>query len=499
MTMKKSPIWLCLLIVLLHPLLRGQDRPSWAKALPNLPSRPEYYQGLGRAPSTGDANADWQIAAARARSEVASQIRVRITSAITNSIKESSAGMERLYSEAFASTTNQIADATLEGLALERWYDDEERVWYAYGAISRKDVEEKFAEVFHSALGAATVYYAGARKALQEGDAYTGLNQYIEGIKTVFVAEAVLNRTVTGDVNGDGKNEPVLAFLQSQVCNVLGSIRFEIQGGNQQQAEKGRSLSQPLSGRIVYASLSGVVPVKHAVLHATFVPPAQGTLTEETQTDENGSFAVSVNTVDAGGASNVVRIALPFQGTERFAQSGSADDACWKHVYVDFTFAMRVRANVTIAMYIVERNLGRLNAKSTVQQELQKELLAGNYSIVEESKIFTASPATQLNNALDAGNYDAVVHALSGISDVVVIGSVSTRERSNPTPQLFFCTGSIVLRVVDTKTGRILASASLDNEKEGGNSYEVAGTKILQRLGRQLAEEVKSNIDRAMR
>ena len=125
-------------------------------------------------------------------------------------------------------------------------------------------------------------------------------------------------------------------------------------------------------------------------------------------------------------------------------------------------------------------------------------MIGERYTIVEESQIFRKIPAKELSRAVEEGNFDPVISAVSDIADFVVVGIVTTKERSNPTPGIFFTTGSVTIRVIDVKSGKIIASAALDNEREGGNSYEVAGMKILQRLGRQVGEEIKASVDKAL-
>jgi hypothetical protein len=92
-----------------------------------------------------------------------------------------------------------------------------------------------------------------------------------------------------------------------------------------------------------------------------------------------------------------------------------------------------------------------------------------------------------------------VVSRLATEADVIVVGFVSTAERANPSSGIFFSSGTAVIRAIDAKTGRILASVSLDNEKEGGGSYEVAGVRLLQKMGKRIGDELKSSIDAAFR
>ncbi|MBI3111887.1 MAG: LPP20 family lipoprotein [Ignavibacteriales bacterium] len=478
--------------------LFGQERPDWARSLPNLPNKPESFQGLGIVYGTGNADNDWQRATGRARSDILSQIRVYVVSTSTNSMAEVMSGNQSQLRSAFESTTEQIAEGVLENLIIERWYDEANKVFYAYAAISRREVERGYEERLRTAVESAATLFASGRRATEEGNIALAIGEYLEASKLIMLAESYLKKTVVGDIDRDGREEPSLAFLQTQFCNLLGSIRMEIAGGNNQVAEKNAALPLPLTGKITAQTARGVVPVHSVSLQSSFVSPAQGSLPSQLRTDERGVFSIAVNEVTQGEATNAIRVGLLFEGLEMLGEQLKEVSRCWTGISADFRFTMRVRTNVKLALHVVEWNLGKPNPKSTVQEELQKRLIGERYTIVEESQIFRKIPAKELSRAVEGGNFDPVISAVSDIADFVVVGIVMTKERSNPTPGIFFTTGSVTIRVIDVKSGKIIASAALDNEREGGNSYEVAGMKILQRLGREVGEEIKASVDKAL-
>ena len=46
-------LWLVFLAAVSCPTLMAQDRPAWARDLPNLPTKAGWYQGLGMAKAAG--------------------------------------------------------------------------------------------------------------------------------------------------------------------------------------------------------------------------------------------------------------------------------------------------------------------------------------------------------------------------------------------------------------------------------------------------------------
>jgi hypothetical protein len=488
-----------ILTLLLNALLQAQDIPSWAQHLPDLPPRPGFYQGLGNARSTGDAEADWAVASGRARAQVLQQIRVVVNNKVVSKIEEKTSAQQASISEAFSSTTDQIATGTLENVPTERWFDTDNKVLYVYAFISKLEVEEKFEEVLSAATASAKVYHDAATSALSGGDAYLALTNYLQAIKGVTLAELYLNKTITGDIRGTKEKVPILPILQSEMCSLLNNVRFQTTGGNEQQAERGRGLPLPFTGKVVVRTTTGDTPLRNAALTAAFIPPGAGTLSPISHTDEDGNFQFSVTEVTGGDAVSKIRVSIALPGVEILAEKLPEATRSLSEIYVDFSYHLKTRTNITVAMHIVEYNLAKKRAKSSVQEEIQKQLLSDRYAILEESKVLQHVSEDKLSAAAQSGDFHSVVAELSRIADVIVVGVVSTEQRTNPTAGIFFSSGTAVVRAIDAKSGQILGSVSLDNEKEGGGSYEVAGMRLLQKMGKKIGEELKNNFDAAMK
>jgi hypothetical protein len=488
-----------LFLLIIAPALFAQEAPPWAKHLPDLPARPGFYQGLGTAKSSGDADADWAAASGRARGQILQQIRVVVNNKVVSKIEEKTSAEKGSITEAFSSTTDQIATGTLEGVPIDRWFDEDNNVMYAYAFISKMEVEEKFEEVLNAATASASVYHEAASKALAGGDAYLAMSSYLQAIKEVSLAELFLNKTITGEIKGSKQKVPLLPVLQSEMCSLLKNVKFKVTGGADQQAERGRALPAPLSAQVVLRTSSGEMPFKNAGLTAAFIAPAAGTLSPVSRTDEDGNFEVSATEITGGDAVNKIRVSVVLPGIDALAEKLPDAARCLSDAYVDYTYHLKTRASLTVAMHIVEYNISKKRAKSSVQEEIQKLLLNDRFAIVEESQVLRAVPEEKLTSAAQSGDFHTVVAGLSRIADVVVVGVVSTEQRTNPTSGIYFSSGTAVVRAIDAKSGQILASVSLDNEKEGGGSYEAAGMRLLQKMGKKIGEELKTNFELVMK
>jgi hypothetical protein len=506
MTMRPTPsmhtlvasVAACVVILLGTSPAVAQDKPGWASDLPNLPQRQGYYQGLGITKVTADGAADWNDASGKARAQISSQIRVRISNTVTRAIEETAKGTDIAIAEAYATTTDQITTASLEGIVLERWFDEDAGVLYAYGAISQAEVERRFREKMEDAIASARVYYQGARKAIDRNDPFTALGQLSEAMMVVALAEGALDRVLSASLDGTGPSTPVLPELQTQLCGMLSKMQFEILDGNEQNAERGKALQAPLHGRLSFKSDHGTYPVKNAVLVPSFVAPAAGSVPEDIRTDAAGEFSLPVNEIKNGEAANRIRLTPGVPGAAVLKAQSPDLARCWATAYVDFTFHLRSRTNITLAVRVLESNMGTVRAKSSVQEEVQKGLLGNQYSILDDSHALGDMTTEQIRSALSSGDYRPILATVGKRADVIIIGEATAAERSNPFPQMYFGVGRTLLRIIDCKTGRVLGSVVMEDQKEGGPTYEQAGRKLLEKMARAASDRVREEVKSAL-
>jgi hypothetical protein len=118
--------------------------------------------------------------------------------------------------------------------------------------------------------------------------------------------------------------------------------------------------------------------------------------------------------------------------------------------------------------------------------------------VIEESKITGSVSEATVSTAISSANYHEVTRLLAPIADVVILGQVTAEERSSPYPQMFFSSGRAVIKIIDCKSGLVLGGVNLENEKEGGSTYETAGARLLEKMGKKIGEQTKTEMDRAL-
>jgi hypothetical protein len=234
------------------------------------------------------------------------------------------------------------------------------------------------------------------------------------------------------------------------------------------------------------------------VLVPSFVAPATGRVPEDIRTDAAGEFTLPVIEVKNGEAVNRVRLTPGVPGAAVLKGQSPDLARCWSTAYLDFTFKMKSRTNITLAVRILESNMGAVRAKSSVEEAVQKGLLENQYSILDDSHALGDMSTEKIHAALTSGDYRPILATVGKRADVVIVGEATTAERSNPFPQMYFGVGRVILRILDCKTGRVLGSVVMEDQKEGGPTYEQAGRKLLEKMARTASDQVREEIKKAL-
>jgi hypothetical protein len=150
---------------------------------------------------------------------------------------------------------------------------------------------------------------------------------------------------------------------------------------------------------------------------------------------------------------------------------------------VDYTFKTRSRTNIGCHP-ILETNMGGVGEIDRAGTDTAPAPRS-RYSIVEDSRALSGLTPGRIQEVLASGEYNELVAALGKHADVAILGEVSTAQRSNPFPQMYFSSGRAIVRVIDCKTGMLLGNVNIEDGKEGGATYEHAGNKLLDKMGKE--------------
>ena len=490
--------------------MKKKKKPAWAKSLPNLPSKPGYYQGLGVAEVSGNEMDARQAAEGEARAQIARAIRSEISSKVTDVMTETTTNGEGDYSESFESVTQTIAQETLDNLKVEFYVTGKKKKQkiYAYCAISETEVQRQFAERMNKAMNKARIYYDAATKAIAAGDYFTALSQYFEGAKEVILAELILRKPIEGDLDGTG-SVSVKATFDTKLTALVGKLRVEISSGGGQRGVKGEPLPEPLVARLVYDNAGSLAPVKNASLVGAATSPTVVKMDQVSKTDGSGKAKFTVHSVESGNPSGVnkIRVGLDEKQFKAFAQHlpGAVQKA--SSVFSEFSFKSRGSAITKIVVLIYEKNVGREQNVSIIEGSIVKDLVSDQFKLIDKTEVYKAiSKQKAMEAALS--NHQIVADALKEVADILVIGNVEARESeggsSNPYATGYqsnrksaWAGGSV--RCIDLESGKVIATAEKQGVKGMQLSLEKAGIVALQKFAEQATREIVDGLNQYLR
>jgi len=178
--------------------------PQWVE---HRPQRPDLLQGIGEAQSTGSPEEDRRRADDDAITEIVSQIRITVTSAVESYYREEIENDEIvLSSDVFTKISSQYAHETIEGILIaDRFYDDNRGVYYSYAYITRDQLDKQFKEKADNVVKLCADYHRYARQSLRQNNVYAALGNYIKALGELFVAQAYLKKKISGDLDNSGR------------------------------------------------------------------------------------------------------------------------------------------------------------------------------------------------------------------------------------------------------------------------------------------------------
>jgi serine/threonine protein kinase len=154
-----------------------------------------------------------------------------------------------------------------------------------------------------------------------------------------------------------------------------------------------------------------------------------------------------------------------------------------------------IASSPRIAVVIAELRLGKTVANSYVQGEISAEL-GTSYEVVDAAALYATVPKQQLEKAIQSGGYISAAKRLSTVCEFVIVGTVSTEQKSNPFDGIFFCSGEANFTLVQTATGRVLATIAKTYDEEPGETYEDASRKLLMAFAPILKSSVQEKLVR---
>lgn len=472
-------------------------KPKWIE---QLPDNPELLQGVGVASETGDAEKDRNRADEEAISEIIHQISTSVSSELVDFYKEEQSGETSILTTNTSSLTKQYAKATVKGIKIiERYHDKKLNAYYSYAVLSRVELEEQFRESAEKIKKMAQDYHIFAQQALIKKDIYTALSNYSKALSELLIVQANIKKRIECDLEKNGKFEMLQVRLENELSTILSKIQFKIVSGNAQKAERGRNLKEQLVGTVLYYDKDIEYPIRNLPVLLEFVN-AKGELTKDVISNLNGTFKANVNLIESAEAeTGIIKAMINFSELDAFRNEVPTLFARLEQCSARFTFKIAVAASVKMFVHIFEESNSEVLKKSMTTRNLIKRLVKKNFSVIDARRLPENISIDDVEMAIEYGDDKSITDQLKDVVDYAIVGTLISESGDVSSGVLYYAKADADVRVIDLKTGRILAS-SAQNQVEGlGDNYPKAHKNALENCSELVVEDIVNGLQAALK
>jgi len=453
-------------------------RPRWVDT---PPSSQEFFYGVGAAPATGYPAEDRQKADYAARVDIASQLKIKISSVVADLMqyKQTSAGKKTReeYSAEYSQKISAIVDTTaLEGSKIvQRWHDPQTDTYYSLASMSRLQFRARIKKQIENAQKLARDKYRYGSEAQRAGNITAALRYYADALNELEVLQDIPFEV---DLDGDGTKEYFRPEVERRIEGIVSGLQI-LTKNNNQKGKVGKPLPRPLVARVLYRGL----PVKDMPLVFMFVR-GQGQLDERAETNSEGEASSKVYRLESVGA-------LVVEARADLAEiMGARAIEALKVVEAPrgrFTFSAEA---VKVVVRVSEENLGVRVLDSFVEAAIVAELTRAGFAVVSPEEARRWFSLAGVQQAM-GGEYRAVQEAGKRLgADVVIVGRASTIFSSQALGTAKCCYARATVRAIETSSGEVLAAADLSQVKGFANTAQKAGLKALREVSARIAPEI---------
>jgi hypothetical protein len=425
------------------------DEPDWVRKHPVIQG---YYVGIGMARKVRTAAESAEAAKNVARNDIAGQISVSISSDVLRTVLEEN---EKVREE-FTSSIRASATADLENLELVDTYESDEEYW-VYLRLSKADFQARRAAKLEAAAGQALDLYAKGRESERAQDVATAIGLYARAFAPV---EKYLAEPLTLD---DGGRQ---VYLLNEMYGSLRSLLEKIElrpVDAEREGTIGRPLTPPLE---LTAVLKGPRPSPVTGIPVRFAfTRGAGDCVDRAQTNAQGIVRCPVRKITSSESIQSVEATLDLEDLA----DGDRLSPTIRALLGSFplpraTFVLNI-SGVDVFVRSEESIYGALQEQKRIEPLLKSGLESRGYVFVEEKSRATLA--------------------------ILIRADVRRGQESHG---LAFAYASGTVSVTDLETGREIFADSINDVKEGSDSFEKAGARSLSTLARRIANDLVPRI-----
>ncbi len=282
-----------LVLFTISALAFAQEKlPSWIE---QRPVNPQFYIGIGYASKT-DHPTDYQkVARDNALSDIASQIKVQISSDVIQQVVEKGG----ILADDFKSYVRSSTKAELEGYELVDSWEDEQNYWVYY-RMSKSKYARLRQEKLEKAKALALDMFKRARESERNGKIDKALLFYFQAIPPI---EKFVSQPLEVEVNG--QRLYLFNEIYSSIQRLLSQITMQALNG-EVRGKLGQAVAEPLRVKVMYSASGVNAPVANMPVVFSFIRGA-GDLIRNAFSDLKGIAQTRILRINSSDNLQIVR------------------------------------------------------------------------------------------------------------------------------------------------------------------------------------------------
>jgi len=420
-------------------------RPDWVEKRPIIPS---VYVGIGMTQKHGPSAEYTEVAKNIALNDIASQITVSISSDVLRKVFESN---EKLGEE-FQSQIRTSAKAELEGVQLVDTYEDGDEYW-VYFRLSKADYESRRADRMANAIAMSLDLFSKGRSNEKTGDFTRAIGLYAQAFGPIekYLAEPL-------EALYEGRRVLLVNEIYTSLQSLVGRIVLTAMAPKR-DATIGRPLKPPLE-LTATVEAPKTLPVERLPLTFKFIR-GSGNLVEHALTDKNGIARCEVHKITASERIQMIEGRINLHDLFGGDSVSPVVQTVMSSIPIStIKFVLNV-SGVDVVVDADESMFGKKLQQNRIEPVLKSQLGEKGFAFVID------------------------------VSKAALTVSIKADARKGAEMQgLAFAYVSATVSVLDMETGQEIFKSSVEDMKEGSDTYEKAAYKAFSSAANRIAQEL---------
>jgi len=357
--------------------------PSWTINPQDMYPTNRYITGVG-------VSEDLAAAKKQAKAEIASQIQTTIKSEITDIEQEMTFEGSTTAKSDFTQKIQEITEVSISGVTYPK-SEEKDGKFYILGVLDKQQYLQDIRAQLNTKHSALMDLNSSVQEQLSEGGVLTALDNYQD--LTGQLNEFYGLRSIYNSLNSAPYNQEMPFSLNSvwtDIISLIRSIQISPVNGDNQTANIGQQLSQPVVAQVTYSKDDSVVPVSGLMLK---FENSDGSTIEKRETNSEGKSLARVTAVAGSsptrGTVEVTFASMPFASLRKNLRTKSATF----HYTIkqpSYSFRLRVTGDGS-------------SLDSQFQRNLQQGLSSLGYTITSDAPVSVVAEVNIANHRQMSG------------------------------------------------------------------------------------------------